>query len=253
MPWDPEQYEKFKNERFAPFADLCGLIRVRPGMLAVDLGCGTGELTARLAALLPGSQVTGIDTSAAMLAKAEALATPSLSFRIQDIAALDGLWDLVFSNAVLHWIDDHETLIPRLFSHLAPGGQLVAQIPNNTAFPSHTCIIATAGEEPFRSALGGWTRTSPLLPLDDYARLLFESGAGEMTVLEKVYPHPVPDSDAIADWTRGTTLIPYMERLPPELHEPFMASYRAKLRRIWPTGPVLFTFRRILLAATRAA
>jgi trans-aconitate 2-methyltransferase len=69
-----------------------------------------------------------------------------------------------------------------------------------------------------------------------------------MTVLEKVYPHLVPDADAIADWTSGTTLIPYFERLPEELHAPFMESYRAKLRRIWPAGPVLFTFRRILLA-----
>lgn len=253
MPWDPEQYEKFKNERFAPFDDLCRLIRVRPGMAAVDLGCGTGELTARLAALLPDSRVTGIDTSAEMLAKAAAFASPAVSFRRQDLAGLEGAWDLIFSNAVLHWVGDHAALIPRLFSRLAPDGQLVVQIPNNTAFPSHTCIVATAGEEPFRSALEGWTRTSPLLPLDDYARLLFEAGGRELTVLEKVYPHPVPDADAIADWTRGTTLIPYMERLPRELHEPFMASYREKLRRIWPAGPVLFTFSRILLAATRAA
>lgn len=251
MPWDPDQYQRFKEERAAPFGDLCALIRVRPGMEVIDLGCGTGELTCRLAALLPGSRVTGIDASAEMLAKAAPC--PGVRLRQQDITTVGGSWDLIFSNAVFHWLDDHEALIPRIFSLLKPGGQLVAQIPNNTAFPSHTCIVATAGEEPFRSALGGWTRTSPLLPLDDYARLLFDAGAREMTVFEKVYPHPVPDADAIADWTAGTTLIPYMERLPQELHEPFMASYREKLRRIWPSGPVLFTFRRILLAASRAA
>ncbi|HZV80599.1 MAG TPA: methyltransferase [Geobacteraceae bacterium] len=251
MPWDPETYQRFKEERAAPFADLCNLIRVRCGLEAIDLGCGTGELTCRLAALLPGSRVTGIDSSAAMLAKADALACPSVRFRQQDIATVDGSWDLIFSNAVFHWIDDHETLIPRLFSLLKPGGQLVAQIPNNNAFPSHTCIIATAGEEPFRSALGGWIRTSPLLSLDAYARLLYESGAGEITVFEKVYLHTVHDADAIADWTTSTTLIPYFERLPLELHAPFMSSYREKLRQIWPAGPVLFTFRRILLAASR--
>jgi trans-aconitate 2-methyltransferase len=129
----------------------------------------------------------------------------------------------------------------------------VVQIPNNTAFPSHTCIIETAGEEPFRSALEGWTRTSPTLPLDGYARLLHECGAAEMTVLEKVYPHPVADADAIADWTAGTTLLPYFERLPEELHPSFMARYREKLRAIWPAGPVLFTFRRIILSASRPA
>ena len=253
VPWNPVLYQRFEGERAAPFSDLCGLLRVRPGMGVIDLGCGTGELTCRLADLLPGSRVTGIDSSAEMLEKASGLDCPGVRFRLQDIATVDSSWDLIFSNAVLHWLDDHQTLIPRIFSLLNPGGQLVVQIPNNTAFPSHTCIIATAGEEPFCSALEGWTRTSPLLPLDEYARLLYESGGRELTVLEKVYPHPVPDSDAIADWTRGTTLIPYMERLPEELHGPFMASYREKLRRIWPTGPVLFTFRRILLAATRPA
>lgn len=251
MPWDPEQYQQFKEERAAPFADLCALIRVRSGLEAVDLGCGTGELTCRLAELLPDSRVTGIDSSAEMLARAGALACPGVSFRRQDVTALDGAWDLIFSNAVFHWIDDHEALFPALFSLLRPGGQLVVQIPNNNAFPSHTCIIETANEEPFRSALNGWNRTSPLLALDAYARLLHASGAVAMTVLEKVYPHLVPDADAIAEWISGTTLIPYFERLPAVLHAGFMASYRAKLRKIWPAGPVLFTFRRILLAGSR--
>lgn len=249
MSWNPEQYQRFKEERSAPFVDLCGLIRIRPGLEVIDLGCGTGELTCRLAALLPGSRVTGIDASAEMLAQATPCA--GVCFRQEDIATVGGSWDLIFSNAVFHWLDDHESLIPRLFSLLRPGGQLVVQIPNNNAFPSHTCIVATAGEEPFRSALGGWTQSSPLLPLDDYARLLHQAGAVEMTVMEKVYPHPVPDSDAIADWTAGTTLIPYMERLPAELHAWFMERYREKLRQVWPSGPVLFTFRRILLVAGR--
>lgn len=252
MLWNPEKYHRFKEERAAPFNDLCGLIRVRHGLKVIDLGCGTGELTCRLAGFLPGSRVTGIDSSAEMLAKATGSACPDVDFRLRDIATIDGSWDLIFSNAVFHWIDDHETLIPRLFYLLNPGGQLVVQIPNNNAFPSHTCIIATAGEEPFRTALGGWTRKSPLLPLDAYARLLYESGAVEMTVLEKVYPHLVADADAIADWTSSTTLIPYFERLPEELHLLFMESYRAKLRRIWPTGPVLFTFRRILIAGEKS-
>ena len=251
MPWDPEQYEKFKEERFAPFADLVAVIRSRQGMEVLDLGCGTGELTRDLALLLPESRVTGIDNSPAMLERAAPLAGPRLSFRLQKVEEASGTWDLVFSNAVLHWVDDHETLIPRLISLLRPGGQFVAQIPNNTTFPSHTCIIATAGEEPFRTALGGWTRKSPLLPLDAYATLLHRCGTEGMTVWEKVYPHLVADADAIADWTRGTTLIPYLERLPTELHDPFMARYREKLRQTWPTGPVLFTFRRIILSASR--
>lgn len=249
MEWNPDCYQKFGSERAAPFDDLCALIRIRPGLDLVDLGCGTGELTCRLAALLPDSRVTGIDSSPEMLAKAASRNCPGVTFRLQDVTALEDSWDMIFSNAVLHWIDDHHTLIPRLFSLLRPGGQLLVQIPNNNAFPSHTCILATAAEEPFRSALGGWSRTSPLLPLEEYVRLLHDGGATEMNVFEKVYPHVVRDADAIADWTSATTLLPYFERLPAGLHAAFMASYRAKLRAIWPQGPVLFTFRRIIFTA----
>lgn len=251
MKWDPDCYLKFEAQRSAPFDDLVALIKKRPGLEVVDLGCGTGELTCRLAALLTDSRVTGIDSSPEMLAKAGKRECRGASFRLQDISSLDGSWDLIFSNAVFHWLDHHETLIPRLFSLLTTSGQLVVQIPNNNSFPSHTCIVETASEEPFRSALGGWTRSSPVLSLDTYARIIYECGASEMTVMEKVYPHLVPNSDAIADWTSGTTLLPYFERLPEEMHARFMATYRAKLRAIWPEGPVLFTFRRIIIAGTR--
>lgn len=251
MKWNPDSYLKFAAERSAPFDDLVALIQKRSRLEVVDLGCGTGELTCRLATLLPDSRITGIDTSEAMLDKARESQCPGVNFTLQDISSLSGKWDVIFSNAVFHWLDDHPSLIPRLFSLLKASGQLVVQIPNNTSFPSHTCIVETASEEPFRSALGGWTRSSPVLPLGDYARILYESGAAEMTVMEKVYPHVVADSDAIADWTSATTLLPYFERLPEDLHLPFMESYRAKLHAIWPEGPVLFTFRRILIAATK--
>jgi trans-aconitate 2-methyltransferase len=253
MEWQPDRYCQFSAERAAPFEDLCALIPIRPGISFIDLGCGTGELTCRLADLLPESRGVGLDSSPEMLGKAAALRHPRVEFRQGDAASCEGAWDLVFSNAVFHWIDDHPALFTRLYDRLAPGGQLAVQIPNNNAFPSHTAIIATAGEEPFRTALGGYVRVSPLLSLDEYAALLHGCGAEGITVLEKVYLHPVADSDAIADWTAGTTLLPYRERLAPDLYDRFLASYRAKLRAIWPVGPVLFTFRRILIAARRPA
>ena len=76
VPWDPEQYRRFQNERFAPFDDLIRLIEVRGGQRVVDLGCGTGELTSRLQELLPDSAVLGIDSSPQMLARAQPLTRP---------------------------------------------------------------------------------------------------------------------------------------------------------------------------------
>jgi trans-aconitate 2-methyltransferase len=251
MPWDSVKYNKFKEERFAPFADLFALIKVRDGLAVVDIGCGTGELTRRLADRLPGSSVLGVDNSPQMLEKAETQRRPGLTFVAGDIATLTGQWDLVFSHAAIHWLDNHLALIPRLMALVSPGGQIALQEPSNHRHPSHTMIIETASEEPYRAALGGWVRHSPVLEIDRYAELLHLSGGTEITVFEKVYPHLLADADALVEWTSGTALVPYLERLPLDLHAGFLDSYSKKLHALWPLGPVFYTFRRIIMAATR--
>jgi trans-aconitate 2-methyltransferase len=251
MSWDPDRYHRFRAERRAPFLDLLPLIAVREGLRVVDLGCGTGELTAELVERLPGSDVLGIDTSAQMLEQAAPRARDRLRFARGAIEELAGEWDLIFSNAALHWVEDHARLLPRLCELLCPGGQLVVQLPANHDHAAHRLVVEVAGEEPFRGALGGWVRRTPVLPLADYAELLFAAGGRQLTAIEKVYPHLLDNADAIADWARGTTLLPYLERLPDELHEPYFERYRARLRARYPGRPVFYGFRRILLAATR--
>ena len=251
MPWDPELYLKFKEERFAPFEDLLSLIRVRKGLRVIDLGCGTGELTTRLADRLPGSVVQGIDSSPEMIRKSSAFSHPGITFAHGSIEDAKGIWDLVVSNAALHWIEDHRALIPHLLSLVTPGGQLAVQVPANHRHRSHTAILETAAEEPFHTALEGWSRQSPVLEIEEYAELLYEHGGRELTVYAKVYPHLLPDADTVAEWTAGSTLVPYFERLPPELHDQFMDSYRDKLQQFWPDSPVLYTFRRIFLSAVK--
>jgi trans-aconitate 2-methyltransferase len=251
MPWDPEQYRKFESERFAPFDDLFAMIAMRSGLRVIDLGCGTGELTARLAGELPESAVVGIDASAEMLAEANTLADRSLRFEQRAIEDVNGTWDLVFSHAALQWVDDHEALIPRIFALVAPGGQLAVQVPSNHHHASHVLIRETASEEPFRTALNGWTRAAPVLPSDAYAGILHAEGATDVAVIEKVYPHVLENAAAIADWVRGTALIPYLERLPADVREPFMTRYRDKLQEHFPESPVFYPFRRTLFVATR--
>ena len=251
MPWDPERYHQFQEERSAPFEDLINLVHIRPGLQVIDLGCGTGELTSRLADRLPGSQTLGIDASPEMLERARSQERPGLCFELGLIEQVKGQWDLVFSNAAIQWVDDHPALAPRLLSLVRPGGQLVVQMPSNHNHPTHTLILEIAGQQPFREALGGWTRRSPVLTIDAYARLLYDHGGSEITVFEKIYPHVLADADALADWTSGTALVPYFERLGPERRELFMEHYRQRLWELWPAGPVFYGFRRILFAATR--
>src|SRR5436853_1408298 len=251
MPWSPAQYHQFQKDRFAPFEDHFALIKARARMSVVDLGCGTGELTRLLADRLPESALLGIDSSEEMLERARGQERDDLRFEQGVIEEVEGAWDLVFSHAALHWVEDHRALVPRLFSLVNPGGQLVIQLPSNHTHSSHTLITEIAAEEPFRDALKGWTRTSPVLSINEYAELLYAHGGQDITVFEKVYPSLLENSDAMAEWTKGTTLVPYFERLPESLHEPFMVKYRERLRSLFPEAPVFYTFRRTLFAATR--
>jgi len=250
MTWDPKQYHKFQSERSAPFDDLLGLVELRPELKAVDLGCGTGELTRRLADALPNSQVLGLDSSAEMLAQAQGFARDGLHFEQGDQARLAGSWDLIFSNAALQWTEDHQALIPTLFGRLAPAGQIAVQVPSNHTHISHQLIIQTAQEEPYRTILKGFVRYAPVLPIDRYAQALFDAGAEQIIVFEKVYAHVLADADAVVEWVSGTALVPYFERLGTE-KEAFLAALRKKMGAAMPGSPLLYPFKRTLFSARK--
>jgi trans-aconitate 2-methyltransferase len=252
MPWDPKQYHKFQAERSAPFFDLLALVEIRPNLKVVDLGCGTGELTRKLADTLPDSDVTGIDSSSQMLdaARAKSFASPHLRFEQGDQAQLTGEWDLIFSNAALHWTENHAELIAKLYRQLTPGGQIAVQIPSNHNHISHQIYREIASEEPFKSYLNDFQRYAPVLSIDEYARLFFEQGAEKIVVFEKIYPHVLEDSDAVVEWISGTALVPYFERIG-EHKEEFVDAIRAKMRAALPETPVFYPFRRTLFSARK--
>jgi trans-aconitate 2-methyltransferase len=200
---------------------------------------------------LRGSEVLGLDNSPEMLGRAQTRARSGLRFELGAIEDAEGTWDLIFSHAALQWADEHDKLIPRLIQMLNPGGQIVVQMPSNHRHPAHVLIADIAAEEPYRSALKEFMRHSPVLSIDAYAQLLHASGGSELTVFEKIYPHVLPNADALAEWMAGTALVPYFERLPEAHHNGFMAQYRERLRARWPNPPVFYGFRRTIFAATR--
>jgi trans-aconitate 2-methyltransferase len=220
----------------------------------VDLGCGDGVLTRELHQRLGARETVGVDSSAAMLEKAAPLAGGGLRFVPGDAGAFaGGRWDLVFSNAALHWVDDHEALLPRLAALVAPGGQLAVQVPCNDHHPSHAEARSAAAEPPFAAALGGWARESPVLAPERYAELLFRLGFAERRVRLEVYGHELASRDEVVEWVRGTTLTGYERRLPPALWPAFLERYRARLAAALPDErPFLYTFRRLLLWGRRS-
>ena len=254
MPWDPTQYHKFQAERSAPFFDLLALVEVRPNLKVVDLGCGTGELTRQLAETLPNSSVTGIDNSPQMLdaARAALHSTSNLRFQQGDQSQLTGDWDLIFSNAALHWSENHSELIPQLYKRLTPGGQIAVQVPSNHNHISHQIYRETASEEMFKFILNGFQRYAPVLSIDDYAKILFKCGAEQIVVFEKVYAHVLENADAVVEWISGTALVPYFERLG-DHKDKFVQAIREKMRAAMPDSPVFYPFRRTFFSARKPA
>jgi trans-aconitate 2-methyltransferase len=252
--WNPDQYNRFKAERLQPGLDLIALVRRRPGMRAVDLGCGTGELTKRLHDHIGAASTLGIDSSETMLADSAALAGAGLRFERRDIAAFadEAAYDLVFSNAALHWLPDHAALFARLTRALADGGQLAVQMPYNFDHPSHTVAAAVAREAPFHAALGGWAIDRPVLAPEAYAGLLHRLGCAEQQVRMHVYAHLLPARDDVFEWVKGSLLTDYQRRLPAELFARFLDRYRERLLpELDDTTPHFYPFKRILLWAQR--
>lgn len=254
VEWDPAQYERFRRERTLPFEDLLALVKRRPRMRVVDLGCGTGELTKRLHEALGARETLGIDTSEGMLAKSEAFAGNGLSFRRQEIGSFEpeGSFDLVFSNAALHFVPDHEGLFARLSAALSPGGQIAVHIPVNQDFATHRVASEVASEEPFVTLLGGWSHPDNRLAPEAYARLLDRLGFPEMNVRVQVYTHRLPSREDVFEWVKGSFLNDYKARLDAEAFERFLESYRERLMAsLEETRPFFFTFKRLLLWAGR--
>jgi trans-aconitate 2-methyltransferase len=257
--WDPQQYERFAAERAQPFHDLVGLLqRDRPVGRFVDLGCGTGALTAEVVAALDVGDATGIDSSPQMLDRCARQARPGLRFVEGDL----GSWtsaadhDVVLANASLHWVPDHPSVLGRWTDALAPFGQLAVQVPANADHASHLASVAVAGREPFRSALGASVPPDPVAahvqPPEVYAAILHDLGYTAQHVRLQVYTHLLDSTDQVVEWVRGSSLTRFTAVLPADLHAPFVDAYRRELHeRIGRRAPFLYTFKRILMWGRR--
>ncbi|MCB9958775.1 MAG: methyltransferase domain-containing protein [Rhodospirillaceae bacterium] len=253
MEWNAARYATFADERARPGHDLTARIPQFAARRIYDLGCGRGDLTADLAARWPTAQVTGIDLSPTMLADARAR-FPTIDWVEGDLAdwTPDAPADLIFANAALHWLPDHDALFPRLMDRLAPGGVLAVQMPNNFAEPSHKLLRAIAEQGPWADKLA--LPRAPVASTDAYWRLL-RPLADRLDIWETQYLHALTGEDPVLNWVRGTALLPVQERLEGEEMAAFVEAYAEALRTVYTaeaTGQTLFTFRRIFIVAVRA-
>lgn len=251
MPWDPQHYLKFADHRARPGLELLARVDRDEPRVVVDLGSGPGNLSAHLARRWPGAQVTGVDSSAEMVGKARA-DHPEIAWIEEDIARWEpsGPVDVIYSNATLHWLDDHHQLLPRLRSWLSPGGVLAIQMPDNWRAPTHRvpAEILDDGSWPLRAsqALLRDRLSSPA----DYRSWL---QPGTVDIWRTTYLQELHGPDAVWNWVTGSVLRPVLAALDDNDRARFSESCRIRYAQAYPkdAGDItLLPFSRLFLVVS---
>jgi trans-aconitate 2-methyltransferase len=218
--WNPADYHKsspaqqqWAQERIAKLR-LCGNERI------LDIGCGDGRVTAEIAACLPKGSVTGVDNSPEMIRFAQEHYPTSihrnLTFARMDASHIGFFqaFDVVFSNAALHWIPDHKPVIEGIARSLCPGGRLLVQMGGKgNAVQVFNALTALLKDPRWARYYDGFSFTFGFFGPEEYRQLLADAGLEPVRVDLIPKDMVFPDRDAFAGWIR-TTWLPWMARLP---------------------------------------
>lgn len=256
MPtWNPAQYLQFNDYRLRPAMDLLARVALAAPGVVYDLGCGPGNATRLLKQRWPAAKITGVDGSADMLAKARAN-DPVVTWQQADL----NTWrpeqpaDLLFSNATLHWLDDHERVFPKLMDALNSGGVLAVQMPDNFGAPTHTLISEVVHGGDWRDRLQPALRPHPVLAAAAYHDILLPH-ASDLDIWQAIYLHVLEGEDPVVEWTKGSVLRPVLDRLQGEEETAaFLRAYRERIHQAYPRradGKTLLPFRRLFIVAVR--
>jgi len=253
MAWNPSQYLAFAGPRMQPAIDLLARILLDTPGTVIDLGSGPGNITPLLRGRWPDAELIGLDNSEPMLGRARE-ANPTETYRFTDIGTWnpDRQYDVIYTNAALQWVPDHETLLPRLAGFVAPGGVLAMQIPNNYEAPSHSLMRDVIQEGPWRARLVPvWDSIEPRDPAT-YRRLLLPL-AKTLDIWETEYLQVLDGDNPVVEYTKGSWLTRYLAPLEEPQRGDLEALYGAKILAAYPPeadGKTLFPFRRLFMLAT---
>ena len=258
MTWSAKQYVTFEDERTRPVRDLVAAIPSQTVRTAIDLGCGPGNSTEVLAARFPDAELRGLDSSADMIDAARKR-LPAIPFEIGDIATWtngDGpAVDVILSNAVLQWLPDHATLLPRLMGELAPGGCLAVQMPDNLDEPAHRLMRSVAADGPWAAKLDSAAAARASRGTPEWYYRLLRPECSRLDVWRTTYHHPLAGgAAAVMEWFKGSGLRPFLAPLDDAERAAFLQRYEAEIAQAYPAledGTVLLPFPRLFIVAVR--
>lgn len=253
MIWDPDRYLHFTDHRLRPGIELIARIPGIEPARAIDLGCGPGNLTAIAAARWPQAKWTGLDSSETMLELARS-ENADIEWTLGSVTDWEPThpYDLILSNAALHWIDDHQRVFRRLAESVSADGVLAVQMPDNWSEPTHRIPAAILDDD----AYGGNARRALLRDRvaspASYRRWI--GPTFDFDIWTTTYQHVLTGTDPVLSWVSGSVLRPVLDRLEPGPRERFLAEcadgYTAAYP-VEPDGTTVLPFRRLFIVARR--
>jgi trans-aconitate 2-methyltransferase len=253
--WSAAQYLKFENERTRPSRDLLAQVPLDAPRRVVDLGCGPGNSTELLVERFPRAEVIGVDSSPDMLRQARER-LPRCRFVEADLSAWTpepGI-DLLFGNAVFHWVPDHPNVLKRLLQALGPGGVLAVQMPENANEPAIAMTEQLIASGPWAAAMAqAKRRRKELLRPEEYYDL-FRPLCSRIDIWHIHYNHLIDDHAGVVEWFKGSGLRPLLAPLDAAMREAFLAKYTEEISRAYPLrcdGKVMLKFPRLFIVAVR--
>ncbi|HEV2456058.1 MAG TPA: methyltransferase domain-containing protein [Verrucomicrobiae bacterium] len=232
--WDAAQYAANSVVQQTWARELIANLKLCGDEHLLDVGCGDGKVTAEIARALPNGSATGIDASPEMIAFAEKTfpkaVNPNLEFHVMDAREVEFTrkFDLVFSNAALHWVDDHQKFLAGAASVLKSGGRLVVSCGGKgNAQDVFVALRPELRAKPWREFFRQMPEPYFFYGPDQYKAWLAKAGFKTRSLRLAPKDATYPGAEGFATWLR-TTWIPYVQRVPENVRDEFIAAVTAR-------------------------
>lgn len=254
--FDGEKYEKASKHQKEWGTRLISQLQLKGDESILDLGCGDGALTKQLALLVPNGRVLGIDASTGMIKTAEKHISPNLNFACMDIDQISfkNEFDVIYSNAALHWVKNHSRLLKNTFAALKPGGVIMWNFAGNgTCSIFFEVIRQKIADSKYAGFFQDFIWPWYMPPKSEYESLVNLAGFSKATITEENADRSFSDADEMIKWLDQPTLVPFIQCIPDHIKENFRQDImKAMLKKsLQPDGTCFETFRRIKVCAIK--